>query len=265
MDSSELHSTSQAADSTHQINRLESANTRCATTSIQVPLWKRSLDILCIFLALPVLIPVSLFIALLIKARSTGPVLFKQERVGLLGQHFTLLKFRTMVVGANPAAHKEYFSELMKAEVPMEKMDSKGDARLIPLGRLLRVTGLDELPQLINVLRGEMSLVGPRPCLPYEARQYLPWQKERFNVVPGLTGLWQVSGKNHTTFTEMIRLDIAYTKRATLWLDLTIIFKTIPALMSQAQRPAQPAKPAPTPAHSAAGMAPAHQTHFRLS
>ena len=115
----------------------------------------------------------------------------------------------------------------------MMKMDLHGDSRIILFGRWLRSSGLDELPQLINVLRGEMSLVGPRPCLPYESEKYLPWQKERFNAVPGLTGLWQVSGKNRTTFAQMMRLDIEYARNKNLWLDLKIILKTIPALMVQ--------------------------------
>ena len=115
----------------------------------------------------------------------------------------------------------------------MTKLDANGDSRIIRYGKILRSSGLDELPQLINVLRGEMSLVGPRPCVPYEAEKYLDWQQERFNAAPGLTGLWQVSGKNRTTFTRMMELDIEYTHRKTLWLDLKIIFMTIPALLVQ--------------------------------
>jgi lipopolysaccharide/colanic/teichoic acid biosynthesis glycosyltransferase len=115
----------------------------------------------------------------------------------------------------------------------MQKMDSKVDSRIIPFGLWLRASGLDELPQLINVLWGEMSLVGPRPCLPYEFDEYLPWQKERFGAVPGLTGLWQVSGKNKTTFVEMIHLDIQYAKNKNVWSDLKIILRTIPALIIQ--------------------------------
>jgi lipopolysaccharide/colanic/teichoic acid biosynthesis glycosyltransferase len=121
----------------------------------------------------------------------------------------------------------------MNSNTPMMKMDSQGDPRIIPFGVLLRASGMDELPQLINVLRGEMSLVGPRPCMPYEYDQYLPWQKERFGAVPGLTGLWQVSGKNKTTFVEMIQLDIKYAKNKTLWWDLKIILMTVPALIIQ--------------------------------
>jgi lipopolysaccharide/colanic/teichoic acid biosynthesis glycosyltransferase len=115
----------------------------------------------------------------------------------------------------------------------MVKMDLKGDKRLIPGGWLLRATGLDELPQIINILQGEMSLVGPRPCLQYEYDQYETWHKDRFNSLPGLTGLWQVSGKNRTTFEEMVRLDIQYSTTRSLPLDLKIIFMTVPALMTQ--------------------------------
>jgi lipopolysaccharide/colanic/teichoic acid biosynthesis glycosyltransferase len=184
-------------------------------------------------LVLPFLIPLALFIALLIRSVSTGPVLFRQERVGYMGRRFMCFKFRTMFIDADTTMHQGHLHHLMNSNTPMMKMDSRGDPRIIPFGLFLRASGLDELPQLINVLRGEMSLVGPRPCLPYEYDKYLPWQKERFGTVPGLTGLWQVSGKNKTTFVEMIQLDIKYAKNKTLWWDLKIILMTIPALIIQ--------------------------------
>ena len=199
----------------------------------EVPRWKRALDITLIVLALPVLVPVMLFIALLIYVVSDGPVLFRQERVGYRGRRFRCFKFRTMVVGNNTAVHQGHLQELMSSNRPMVKMDVHGDPRIIPCGLPLRSSGLDELPQIINVLRGDMSLVGPRPCVPYEYEKYLPWQKERFNTLPGLTGLWQVSGKNKTTFEEMIQLDIRYVRTKSPWLDFAIIFKTIPALIVQ--------------------------------
>jgi lipopolysaccharide/colanic/teichoic acid biosynthesis glycosyltransferase len=115
----------------------------------------------------------------------------------------------------------------------MVKMDDHGDPRLIPFGALLRAAGLDELPQLLNVVRGEMSLVGPRPCMGYEFEHYNQWQRRRFDTLPGLTGLWQVSGKNKTTFPEMIAMDLYYTENKSLWLDLKILMMTIPALLSQ--------------------------------
>lgn len=198
-----------------------------------LPPWQRTLDVLLIVAFLPILIPLALGIALLIRLVSKGPILFQQERVGWRGNFFMCLKFRTMKCGAETVSHQGHLRDLMKSDTPMQKMDSKGDKRIIPFGKILRASGLDELPQLINVLRGEMSVVGPRPCLPYEAELYQQWQLERFNAAPGLTGLWQVSGKNRTTFTQMIQLDIQYTKTKSLWLDIKIIFKTVPALLVQ--------------------------------
>lgn len=200
---------------------------------ICMPRWKRVLDVTIILVALPIILPVAILIGIVIRMVSSGPILFKQERVGYRGSRFMCLKFRTMHCGAETVTHQGHLQQLMEANVPMTKMDSKGDSRIIRFGRLLRSSGLDELPQLVNVLKGEMSLVGPRPCLAYEAAKYLPWQMERFNGVPGLTGLWQVSGKNRTTFTRMIQLDIEYTRTKSLALDLKIIAKTIPALVIQ--------------------------------
>ena len=204
-----------------------------AADACRVPFWKRALDISCLLIALPALIPLSLLIATVIKAGSRGPVLFKQERVGFLGKRFTLFKFRTMIMGADTVIHETHVASLINTNRPMTKLDAHGDFRLIPFGRMMRAAGLDELPQLINILRGEMSIVGPRPCLPIEYDKYLPWQKERFCTPPGLTGLWQVSGKNRTTFNEMINFDIKYARLNSLWFDLQIILKTIPAVLRE--------------------------------
>jgi exopolysaccharide production protein ExoY len=198
-----------------------------------IPRWKRILDIIFILLILPVVLPLAALIAVLIRMVSDGPVLFRQERVGHLGRRFMCLKFRTMFVNAETTSHQGHLEQLIKSAQPMVKLDARGDSRIIPFGLLLRSSGLDELPQFINVLLGEMSVVGPRPCLPYECDHYLPWQKERFDTLPGLTGFWQVNGKNHTTFNEMIQMDINYARNKTLWLDLTIIIKTIPAILEQ--------------------------------
>jgi lipopolysaccharide/colanic/teichoic acid biosynthesis glycosyltransferase len=138
-----------------------------------------------------------------------------------------------MMVGNDTNVHKGHLTQLMTANVPMTKMDVKGDPRIIPFGVILRASGLDELPQILNVLMGQMSLVGPRPCLPYEYERYSEAQRERFNVLPGLTGLWQVSGKNNTTFEEMMQLDIRYARTSSLLFDIQIILKTIPALSVQ--------------------------------
>ena len=183
--------------------------------------------------------PLMAAIALYIKLVSSGPVLFKQERVGYLGRIFTCYKFRSMKPDAEVLSHQQHTADLIRrADVPMQKMD-KGDPRLIPGGEWLRASGLDELPQFFNILRGEMSLVGPRPCVPYEYAQYQPWQKLRVEVAPGLTGLWQVSGKNKTTFSEMIQMDIEYWQSRSLWLDLKIIFKTVPAVVEQVRQSRQ--------------------------
>ena len=219
-----------------------------------LPGWKRTLDAVAILLALPLLLPLALVIGIIIRRVSTGPILFQQERIGYRGNRFMCLKFRTMFCGAETATHQGHLQQLMDANVPMTKMDSKGDSRIIPFGQLLRSSGLDELPQLINVLKGEMSLVGPRPCLPYEAEKYLPWQLERFNAAPGLTGLWQVSGKNRTTFIKMIQLDIEYAQTKNLFLDIKIIFKTIPALLVQMRDTRQQKKSLPRTTAAAAPM-----------
>ena len=220
---------------------------------IRIPCWKRVLDVTIILVALPIILPVAILIGIVIRMVSNGPILFKQERIGYRGSRFMCLKFRTMHRGAETATHQGHLQQLMEANVPMTKMDSKGDSRIIPFGRIMRSSGLDELPQLVNVLRGEMSLVGPRPCLAYEAAKYQAWQMERFNGVPGLTGLWQVSGKNRTTFTRMIELDIEYTRTKSLFLDLKIICKTIPALVIQMleNRAQRKAVAQPEPAESA--------------
>jgi len=199
-----------------------------------IPSWKRILDVTCILLTSPLWLPVVLVIALWIKIVSPGPILFRQERVGYRGKRFMILKFRTMKSNVATAIHERHLEQLMQSDRPMTKLDASGDPRIIRGGRLLRATGLDELPQLCNVFRGEMSLVGPRPCTPKEFVRYQPWQQERVNAAPGLTGYWQVNGKNKTTFTEMINLDIFYSKNMSLVLDLTIMLKTIPAIIGQA-------------------------------
>jgi lipopolysaccharide/colanic/teichoic acid biosynthesis glycosyltransferase len=201
--------------------------------ALLVPRWKRVLDIALVLLALPLLMPLMLCIAVLIWVVSDGPILFRQERVGLRGRRFMCFKFRTMHVDNDSSIHRGHLDNLMVSGQPMVKMDLKGDPRIILFGVPLRSSGLDELPQLINILRGDMSLVGPRPCVSYEYEKYLPWQKERFDTLPGLTGLWQVSGKNRTTFDEMIQFDIEYAREKTVAMDLLIIARTIPALVIQ--------------------------------
>jgi exopolysaccharide production protein ExoY len=199
----------------------------------RLPRWKRVLDLTLVFASFPIWLSLMVLMMILIKIGSSGPILYRQERVGYRRKLFMIFKFRSMKVNAETGSHERHFASLMGNNSPMTKLDAAGDPRLIPLGRFVRATGLDELPQIFNVIRGEMSLVGPRPCLPYEFQRYERWQQERVNAAPGLTGYWQVNGKNKTTFSEMIDMDILYTKKMSLWLDLTIIFKTVPAVIQQ--------------------------------
>jgi exopolysaccharide production protein ExoY len=202
-------------------------------SSPPAPPWKRATDIACCLLALPLLALLTLVMAFLVWCCSPGPVFFRQERVGFGRRRFMCYKFRTMAVRADTDVHREHFAKLVETNAPMAKIDGQRDSRLIPCGWILRATGLDELPQIINILRCEMSIVGPRPCIPYESEKYLPWQMERFETLPGLTGLWQVSGKNRTTFEEMMHLDIKYVRTKTWWLDIRIIVMTVPAVLIQ--------------------------------
>lgn len=189
---------------------------------------KRITDVILsglLFLLLSV--PISI-IALLIKLSSPGPVIFEQQRVGRSGKLFTAYKFRTMRLGADN--EKETLLHLNEASGPLFKI--RNDPRMTRVGKWLRRTSLDELPQLLNVLRGDMSLVGPRPPLPNEVAQYQEWHKRRLDVAPGVTGLWQVSGRSELTFDEMVMLDLYYIENWSPWLDLKILIKTIPAMLT---------------------------------
>jgi len=231
-----------------------------------MPLWKRTLDLTFCVASLPLLAGATLVMTIVHRLASPGPVFFLQERIGLKGRTFRIYKFRTMKVGADTAAHRAHLAQLIGSTAPMAKLDARGDSRLIPGGWLLRATGLDELPQIINILRGEMSLVGPRPCVPYEFEKYLLWQRQRFDTTPGLTGLWQVSGKNRTTFEEMVRLDIQYVEARSLWLDLKIALMTVPALAGQvrdARRARAPGAVPRQPAIALSARSPASVLHSR--
>jgi lipopolysaccharide/colanic/teichoic acid biosynthesis glycosyltransferase len=204
-----------------------------ATSASRVPSWKRALDITCVLVGSILWVPAGLLIAGFIKIVSPGPVLFKQERIGQMGKRFLCLKFRTMCVNADTAVHQQHLNQLMNSTQPMKKLDGVGDGRLIPGGLWLRACGVDELPQLINVLRGEMSLVGPRPCVSYEYEMLQGRHRQRCETLPGLTGLWQVKGKNRTTFEKMMELDLAYVANKSLLLDLKIMAWTVPAILIQ--------------------------------
>jgi len=178
-------------------------------------------------------LPVMLFIACGIKIVSPGCVFFRQERVGYRGQRFMIFKFRSMKTNVETDSHARHCGDLIQGNRPMTKLDAAGDPRIIPLGRLLRASGLDELPQIFNVLFGDMSLVGPRPCTPHEYACYEGWQHARFNALPGLTGYWQVHGKNKTTFSEMVSMDIHYVCSMSIAMDVAIMFMTVPTVVGQ--------------------------------
>lgn len=196
---------------------------------------KRAIDIAGSAIALIICSPVFVAIAIAIKVSSKGPVFFRQQRVGRHGQCFTFLKFRSMYTNNDHSAHKEYVTKLIAGEAMRESSNGKGDGvyklandkRITPLGRFLRRSSLDELPQFVNVLRGDMSLVGPRPAIPYEVATYQTWHRRRvLDVKPGITGLWQVNGRNRIKFDEMVRLDLQYAKSWSPWLDIKILMRT---------------------------------------
>jgi lipopolysaccharide/colanic/teichoic acid biosynthesis glycosyltransferase len=193
---------------------------------------RRTLDIAVSGLLLLLMLPVILAVVLAIRIGSPGPVLFRQRRLGRGMTPFTVLKFRSMKPAADSAPHREYVKTLISGEAAEQPQEGgiyklAVDDRVTGIGRFLRKTSLDELPQLWNVLRGEMSLVGPRPVIAYEVELYPDWYLERFAVRPGLTGLWQVSGRNERTYEEMVRFDIEYARKQSLLLDLKILIKTL--------------------------------------
>lgn len=195
-----------------------------------VPRWKRWLDIVGAVGLLILSLPLLVLVAAVIRVGSPGPIIFRQVRRGFLGRPFTIWKFRTMRANVDPGAHQDHVTNLVRTEGCLDKLD--GHCQLIPGGAWIRKLGIDELPQLMNVIRGEMSLVGPRPdVVPIEA--YHPWHLRRFEAAPGITGLWQVSGKNRTTLKEMVKFDILYVRHKSLWLDLKILARTIPAVIMQ--------------------------------
>lgn len=183
---------------------------------------KRLLDIICSALGLIILSPVLLIVAILIKLESKGPVIFSQARVGLNGNEFKMYKFRSMVQNAEEL--KEKLAKQNEMSGPMFKM--KDDPRVTKVGKFIRKTSIDEIPQLINVIKGDMSLVGPRPSLPKEVAKFEPWMLDRLNVKPGLTCYWQVSGRNNIDFIEWMKLDLKYVEDRSFVLDLKLIFKT---------------------------------------
>ena len=201
---------------------------------------KRSIDVGVSLLVLVFGLPFFLAIAILIKITSSGPVFFKQRRVGCDGSTFILYKFRTMMQGFDDSAHREFTKNFINGHGMHSSLDHNGDnvykltddPRVTGIGGFLRRVSLDELPQFINILMGEMSIVGPRPSLPYEYDCFKDWHKLRVKVKPGLTGLWQVSGRSTVTFDEMVKLDLYYIESWTLLMDIKIMFKTLPVMLA---------------------------------
>ncbi|MBE6062879.1 MAG: sugar transferase [Clostridium butyricum] len=188
---------------------------------------KRLFDIIFSLIALIFLCPILLLVAIIIKAESPGPVIFKQERIGANGKPFKMYKFRSMIADA-----EKFKDDLMKENQrngPMFKI--KNDPRVTKVGYFIRRTSIDELPQLVNVLKGEMSIVGPRPSLPKEVAQFEPWMLTRLNVKPGLTCYWQVQGRDNIEFEDWMKLDIEYIKDRCFWVDLKLVFKTFFVLL----------------------------------
>jgi len=199
------------------------------------PFAKRIIDVIGSLIALILLSPLFLIVSALIKLTSQGPVLFRQRRLGKFGKEFTFLKFRSMYAKNDPDIHKKYVQGLIQRKNKEEDgvYKIKNDPRITPLGRILRKSSIDELPQLLNVLKGDMSFVGPRPPIPYEFECYELWHRRRvLEAKPGITGLWQVNGRSRTEFDEMVRLDLRYIREQSLWLDIKILLKTPFAVLS---------------------------------
>jgi lipopolysaccharide/colanic/teichoic acid biosynthesis glycosyltransferase len=198
---------------------------------------KRSIDIIGSVIGLFVFSPFFAALPMIIKITSTGPVFFRQERIGRNGKRFKLLKFRSMYLDNDDVIHREYVKHLICGDIPATDTPNivykiQGDPRVTKVGKYLRRYSLDELPQFINVLKGDMSLVGPRPPIRYEVENYSVWQRNRLmGKKPGITGLWQVTGRSSTTFDEMVRLDLRYMNRWTIVLDMKILFRTPAAVL----------------------------------
>lgn len=208
---------------------------------------KRVLDFSLALLALIILYPLMVLVAILIKLDSPGPVFFRQDRISVRQRRtnnhitywqkytFRCYKFRTMVCNADPSLHKSYIKALINNDCESMAAIQAGDnqvrklthdPRITRLGKILRKSSIDEIPQFINVLKGEMSLVGPRPAIPYEVEMYKPWHYRRLEAKPGITGLWQVTARSTCDFDEIVKLDIQYIEKQSIWLDLKILFKT---------------------------------------
>lgn len=212
----------------HELTQEQSLD-RIAGEALLPALTRRLLDLTVAGTMIVLLSPLLLALAIAIRLDSRGPALFRQRRVGYGEREFTIFKFRSMRTNADPGGHRDYVTALIKGKEEnggRENLYKLVDDRITPVGRWIRRWSLDELPQLFNVISGDMALVGPRPAIPYEVDEYPSWYLDRFAVKPGLTGLWQVSGRNERTYEEMVRLDIEYAERRSLLLDLSILART---------------------------------------
>jgi lipopolysaccharide/colanic/teichoic acid biosynthesis glycosyltransferase len=217
----------------HRLTRSKSVEPVAGRTRA-VAVLRRTFDLVVGLALILLLSPILIAVALAVRIDSHGPALFRQRRVGYRETEFTLFKFRSMRVDADPRGHREYVTALIKGERSAPEGGGEGetlyklavDNRITPVGRWIRRWSLDELPQLFNVVRGDMTLIGPRPAIPYEVGEYPAWYRERFAVKPGLSGYWQVSGRSERTYEEMVRLDIEYVERRSIGLDLLILLKT---------------------------------------
>ena len=223
---------------------LSQVQTNYVTVSVKRPyenVGKRVLDVVAATLALALLWPVMLFIAVLIRLDSKGPAFFMQKRIGKNGQPFTIYKFRTMTHNLDQSAHKKFMQAYIKGSMGPNECTQNGssdvvykpftEAQVTRVGKYLRKASLDELPQLFNILRGEMSLVGPRPNVPYEVEAYKEWHMERLRVLPGITGLAQINGRSALDFDSISRYDIEYVRRMSFGLDIKILFATVTSVL----------------------------------
>jgi lipopolysaccharide/colanic/teichoic acid biosynthesis glycosyltransferase len=230
-----MQMTDRRSKSVRNLSPARPANALPATENLEallvrpMPLFKRIMDICGALIGIILFAPIFIVVAGALKILSPGPIIFRQKRAGLGGRPFTMFKFRTMITGAE--AIKKHLLSSNEQTGPVFKM--KNDPRVTPIGRILRKTSIDELPQLFNVLLGDMSLVGPRPPTLDEVAFYQPWQRRRLMVTPGLTCVWQVKGRAKGTFLEWVRMDIFYIRSRSIFKDVMLIFMTIPALISR--------------------------------
>jgi len=215
------------------------SQTKKAYSSPSYHFFKRMFDLTCTLAVLPFVLPLMALIALIIRFDSPGPALFKQKRVGKNGKLFEIYKFRSMVHRLDDSYHRAFMKAFIQGQIDETSVEGKkvfkpfSDSQVTRVGRFLRKTSLDELPQLFNVLKGDMSLIGPRPNVPWEVEAYKPWHYERLEVLPGITGLAQINGRSSISFDKIAQYDIEYARNQNLWLDLRILWKTFTAVIEK--------------------------------